>query len=798
MPEQLRLSIQLSERSDTIVINAKCRLLIEGDQRAVTVAGMPFHHFAASDGVAEAYAMVHLADAGFATQAEIARAFGCTERTVRRNQRRYSSGGMAALAVRSGWRAGRRRIATQRLRVIERAKANGLSNRQIAHRLGVSENAIRKQLTADGLGEAAFTQPALPFVGNEAPAGTLAPSPIAATASKATAPAEAAPPRAREAARGPTATKKGNLIVATTLDGDPDDRTTDRLLACLGLLFDATPLFGRRTAITGGGVLFAVPALVASGLFGVAGRLYGEIGPAFYGLRTSLMTLLFMALWRLKRSESLKEHPPAMLGSVLGLDRVPEVKTLRRKLTKLAEFGRAKLLGRTLARLRVEQRGRLMGFLYIDGHVRAYHGNHTIPKTHVARMRLSMPATTDYWVNDRSCDPLFVVTAEANAALTKMMPTLLAEIRRTVGQKRVTIVFDRGGWSPKLFHKLLAQRFDILTYRKGKAPWIDAKRFVMRQARLDGRTVRYRLNDQSLRFLKGKLRLRQVTRLSDDGRHQTQVITSRWDLKDVEVAYRMFERWRQENFFKYMREEFLLDALCDYKTDPDDPKRSVPNPERHALDKEVSVARIELAKLEQQYGSAAMDNRESRHPTMRGFKISHGKVGKSLRAARERLAELKAKRRLLPKRVEVRDVTDGAVVKLATERKHLTNILKMVAYQAESDLLAALRPHYARVDEEGRTLLQELLRSPADINATNDELQVTLCPLSSPHRTSAIRALCAALNETETLFPGTTLRIRYDVHAPLVRGMAFPGPRPTRKHAKRSSRSPKPDISREG
>ena len=796
MPEQLPLSIQVPQRSDTVIINAKCRLLLEGDQRAITVAGMPFHHFAASDGVAEAYAMVHLADAGLATQAEIARAFGCTERTVRRNQRRYASGGMAALAVRSGWRAGRRRIATQRLRVIERAKANGLSNRQIAHRLGVTENAIRKQLPGGGVSETAFTQPGLPFVGTAGQVAAVPPGSNAVAASEA--PDEPASSKARATAGGPAARKKAEPFIVTTLDGDPDDRTTDRLLACLGYLSDATPLFGRRTAVSGGGVLFAVPALVASGLFGVAGRLYGEIGPAFYGLRTSLTTLLFMALWRVKRSESLKEHPPAMLGSVLGLDRVPEVKTLRRKLTRLALVGHAKLLGRTLARLRVEQRGRLMGFLYIDGHVRAYHGKHTIPKTHVARMRLSMPATTDYWVNDRSGDPLFVVTAEANAALTKMMPTLLAEIRRTVGQRRVTIVFDRGGWSPKLFRKLLAQRFDILTYRKGKAPQIDEKRFVMRQARLDGRTVKYRLHDQSVRFLKGRLRLRQVTRLNDDGRHQTQVITSRWDLKDVEVAYRMFERWRQENFFKYMREEFLIDALCDHKTDPDDPKRSVPNPERHALDKEVSVARLELAKLEQKLGAAAMDNPESRRPTMRGFKISHGKVGKLLRVARARLAELKAKRRLVPKRVEVRDVTEGNVVKLATERKHLTNILKMVAYQAESDLLAAIRPHYARADEEGRTLLQELLRAPADINVANDELHVTLCPLSSPHRTTAVHALCAALNETETLFPGTKLRIRYDVHAPLVRGMAFPGPRPSPCSARCPPRSPKPDKSRRG
>ena len=97
-----------------------------------------------------------------------------------------------------------------------------------------------------------------------------------------------------------------------------------------------------------------------------------------------------------------------------------------------------------------------------------------------------------------------------------------------------------------------------------------------------------------MRLLEGKLRLRQITRLCEDG-HQTQILTSRWDLRDIEVAYRMFERWRQENYFKYMREEFLLDALVDYRSEPEDPTRTVPNPERRALDKQIRAARAELA-----------------------------------------------------------------------------------------------------------------------------------------------------------------------------------------------------------
>ena len=79
-----------------------------------------------------------------------------------------------------------------------------------------------------------------------------------------------------------------------------------------------------------------------------------------------------------------------------------------------------------------------------------------------------------------------------------------------------------------------------------------------------------------MRLLNGELRLRQVTRLKDG--HQTPILTSRRDLSALEVAFRMFERWRQENFFKYLREEYLLDALLDYAVEPADPTREVPNP----------------------------------------------------------------------------------------------------------------------------------------------------------------------------------------------------------------------------
>src|SRR5882724_10378767 len=144
MSAQLAFALPSLAASNNVLINSRCSLRIEADQCVVVVGGLPVHHYCAEDAVAEAYAMVFLVESGFAQQTDVARAFGRSVRTVRRHQRRYAQGGMAALGREEGWRPGRRRVSAKRLRSIEVLKSQGMSNRAIAHRLGVSETAIRK------------------------------------------------------------------------------------------------------------------------------------------------------------------------------------------------------------------------------------------------------------------------------------------------------------------------------------------------------------------------------------------------------------------------------------------------------------------------------------------------------------------------------------------------------------------------------------------------------------------------------------------------------------------------------
>ena len=783
--------------SHGVFISARARLQTCDGYRVVSACGVVLAHYAVGDRMGEAHAMVSLVEQGWAYQKEVARAFGCSERTVRRHQRRFESGGLGALGRSGGYPKGRPRLPACRLQIVEQWKAKGLGNREIARRLGVGENAVRKLLRRLGWKREEPEQLDMCF---QAAHPNLSARRCPAGAG---APCEALEPPL-EAREAPAGTAHPNLsapssrdeVQAVSFDSDPSAREVDRMLACMGLLSDAAPLFESRQAVPKAGVLLAIPALVESGILRLADEIYGSIGPAFYGLRTTVVTFLLMALLRIKRAEGLKEHSPRQLGRLLGLDRAPEVKTLRRKLARLAALGRATELGRALAGQRVRTRGHAMGFLYVDGHVRAYHGKRALPKTHVARIRLSMPATTDYWVNDAQGEPLFVVTTGANQGLVKMLPLVLEEARALVGSRRLTVVFDRGGWSPQLFARLLDDGFDILTYRKGHSPRLPERSFTSHHATLDGHPLHYRLADQGVHIEHGpcgrrrRLHLRQVTRLGQDG-HQTPIITSRRDLPAIEVAHRMFERWRQENFFKYLREQYALDALVDYGVEPADPTRSVPNPERKALDAKLHKAYVELNKLAAQLGLAAINNPESLRRTMRGFKIANSPLHQLILAHMEAIAQLETRRAKVPARVPVGQLLEGEAIKLAVERKHLTDLFKMVAYQAESDLLGLLDPHYRRAQHEGRTFIHNALATAGDIELTASALHVALQPLSSPHRTKALAALCEQINQTRTRFPGSKLPLRFTVKPEPPESLAFPGPR----SAPTEPKPPPPDIS---
>ena len=135
------------EGEQVAVLNSRCQVRSRDGRRLVVVGGTVIAHYTMGDRMSEALAMVNLVEQGYAEQqVAVARAFGCTPRTIRRYQERFETGGLAALGRGGGFPRGRARLRLSRGRSLLQLKAKGLSNRAIAQRQGVTEKAIRKRL----------------------------------------------------------------------------------------------------------------------------------------------------------------------------------------------------------------------------------------------------------------------------------------------------------------------------------------------------------------------------------------------------------------------------------------------------------------------------------------------------------------------------------------------------------------------------------------------------------------------------------------------------------------------------
>lgn len=756
-------------------INASLWFVDQDGYRVIFHWHEPLYRVALIDTVHVRQVAVSLRQSKLATQAEIAKAFGHSEVTQRRWERRYEEHGLEGLRPKSHPGRPRQLSKGQEAFVRKWFKA-GVSNSEMARRLGVGETTIRRTLDRLGLKRQAPVVSRLPGIEEE----TSPPAIAAPQASDTEAGELVVGPQRKNEQETPALRSTASSSAPSsspgpslTIDRDPSDRSGDRALARTGLLEDAVPLFADAEQLPRAGVLLAVPLLASHGLLEVFQQVYGSLGPAFYGLRTTVVTLFLCALLRIKRPEELKEHCPRELGRMIGLDRAPEVKTVRRKFSRMAAMKRGRQLMDQLAQRRIDQdRGRI-AFLYVDGHVREYHGKAPLSKAKKAQRQVATPAATDTWVNDTNGDPLLVVTSEMNANLTRILEPILQEVRTLVPEdRRITVVFDRGGYSPKLFARLIDDGFDVMTYRKGKSRKLPRSRFQRRRRKIDGKWISYWLYDRP-RVRVGQLHpkrkkkasgssprylwLREV-RVLRDGDRQTPILTNRTDLQAVEVAYRMFNRWRQENFFKYMAEEFALDALAEYGVDEVSVELDRPNPKWTKADKRLKKAKAEVTRLEAELGAEAASNQEATRPTMRGFKIAHATLGKRLKRAKACVKQLYKKRKAVLKRIPASDLAT-----LKTEKKLITDSLKMTAYQVETELLGMLQDHYARCDDEGRTLLHSIFQSSARLEVTDGELRVTIAVQSSPHRTQALAALCEQLNAKPTRFPGTDLRLHLAV-----------------------------------
>ncbi len=715
--------------ADAIPISSVLSMISRDGATAYFVYLQPIYSHADADHRARNRMIGQFVDGGLASAKEIIAAFGVSRATVTRAVRRLREEGDAGFHKP---RKPRSRTAIDGSCAAEagRLRSEGLSIRRIAKLLGLSQSTLHRH----------FQEGRIP---GWSPGGTPA---LAA--------GEAAEVLDKAARNGRDAEAPMGMAAHDV---------AGRVAASVGGMAEVQPRFEAASAVACGGVLTALPALLENGLFRHAAP---GLPKGYYGAATMLLFLCFLFLARLRAPEHLRFEAPGEWGALLGLDRCPEVKTLRRKLQAFSSDEQA--VGAWQAALARDWAARdpeLAASLCVDGHVKVYAGRKGhLPKHFVPRQKLCLPAATSYWIHALDGAPFLCLHQEVDPGMVRILrETILPELHEMgvlpaeadPAAPALTLVFDREGWSPALFRHLASCGIACITWRKGrKQPDWPADEFSRHAVPLHGpggmREAPALLAERTVTLPNG-LDVREIRRLTASG-HQAPVITTHPGMSTAEIAGAMFSRWSQENWFKTMRTEFDLDAMPEHALAAVDDDTQVVNPVRRALDKALGRLRGKATVLRNRLFKAG------KQPTTDALLAQLAEVECEI-------GELAGKRRSIPKHVAAGSLDETQRLDaLPQPMRRFCDTLRMIAYRAETAMMPCIAKAQGK-KRNPRAALRALFSTEATIlpDYPRKTLTIRILHLANKAHSRHLRPLLETLNATKTVFPGTDLTMLYEL-----------------------------------
>ena len=706
----------------------------------------PVYYHRANDQVMFRLVTSQMIDAGLCRHVDIITTFGVSKSSVNRWLKTLREGGPEAFFQKRRGRRGGTVLTPETLQEARRLLNTGHTRRETAELLDVRLDTLRKAIHDGRLDE-------------PPPADLL---PVVVT---------------------DTSTRNERAAAAADGMGTACIRTDDRTLAAFGKIDGATTRFEPCHDVPNGGVLCALPALLCNGLLEGSKTLLGKLKGYYTDLHV-LLLLGFMALCRVKNVEQLRGQPPGEFGILLGLDRIPEARCLREKLDRLCGSDGAEKWAAHLSRYWMEGDPDRVGTLYIDGHVQVYNGHLTqLPRRYVTRQRLCLRGTTNYWVNDGIGQPFFAIEKPVDPGLlntltTDIVPRLLNDVPDQPDEEELTanpfrhrfiLVFDREGYSPAFFKAMWENhRIACITYHKyPEDPWPEAEFKEYTAVMPSGEPVRMRLAERGTLIGTGKNRIwvREVRKLTDSG-HQTSILSTAYELPLTDLAVRMFSRWCQENFFRYMIQHFEIDMINEYGTESLPDTERVVNPTWRDLDRARNSVQNKLRYRRARFAELTMHSESEADPDkFQKWTLKKGQLLEEIEDLEHSLAQIKASLKATPKHITWGELSDeDKFRRLLPGRKRLADTVRMVAYRAETAMAGMLAGPTLNTSA-ARRLLQDLFVATADIlpDPENGILRIRVHSASRPSANRSLSALFEKLNETETLYPGTQLKLIYEL-----------------------------------
>ena len=689
-----------------------------------------------------------LIDSGSCRSIDIINTFSIAKSNVNRALKLYRSEGIDGFYKPRKTRSGGSVLTPDKLERGQQLINGNLSRHEVAEELGVSYDTLRKAISSGRLEE--HSEPSKP------PEIEIATS------------------------------KSGRDLLdyqAAEGMGTACTRVEERVQAAFGICDGAVERFEPCLDVPNGGALVALPSLLSNGLMEGSEEMLGRV-TGYYNCFHVLLLLAFMGLCRIKTVEKLRGYTPGEFGKMMGLDRVPEVRCLRKKMDELSASDAAEKWALHLSKFWMDANPCAAGALYIDGHVQVYHGGLTkLPRQFVSREKLCLRGITDFWVNDAIGRPFFVVQKVVDAGLLNVLrsdivPRLLNDVPNQPTEEelaanknlcRFVMVFDREGYSPEFFREMWeTYRIACITYHKyPKETWSEDCFKQHEVSMPSGEVVTLMLAEKEIVIGTGKksIRVREVRKLTEKG-HQTSLISTCYEGDHTLLAARMFTRWCQENFFRYMIQHYGIDLLCEYGTEAIVGTQKVVNPAWRELNRSWNALKNQHRYRSSKFAAMTLHPQdEEKTGRYEKWLAKKAAVLEEIQTDEHQIAELKARLKETPHYISWTELEEkDRFYRLLPARKRLLDTIKMITYRAETAMASSLLS--PSVDfAAARTLLQNIFVTAADIipDPDNKILLVRVHSASRPAANRAFEQLFTNLNEARVNYPGTDLRLFYEL-----------------------------------
>jgi hypothetical protein len=331
-----------------------------------------------------------------------------------------------------------------------------------------------------------------------------------------------------------------------------------------------------------------------------------------------------------------------------------------------------------------------------------------------------------------------------------------------------TLVFDREAYSPQFFTHLWDKyRIAVITYRKNVKDQWNESLFEEYTVPTTMGNEPMKLAEQEFCAADGKYPMRELRKLGKDG-HQTSIVTTNKILTIIMIASHMFARWVQENFFRYMRQEYDLDKILQYTVDELNGNTMVVNVEYNNITYKIKKEREKLARRRAKLYEFDQKNplQESDEKENKKWMKKRLEIIEDIQLVDKQIENMVEQRKKIPYKIPISQMPESSRYnQLKRESRMLHNIIKMICYRAEIALANLLTPHYKRAEHEIRALVKALINTPIDMEVDHQkkQLKISLYTLANQRSNYAVSKICDILNETNTIYPGTDLRLVYKI-----------------------------------